>query len=695
MKTTAIELARRAVDLGQLPEAVRGYALSLQLRDQMPLSPPERLEAAAFLLEHGEDYHVPYDALLDLYEEGACQRDVLSILLDAFYAPNERELQERYARNVHLLKKYPYLFRRDFPAFSDLPLIFFPYEDDVYLPFDTEEGRFLPREKPREEIIRHWFFRDLSRPVLAEEIVSQYELEYLADNVRASEDVGYENHIYLHYASWERFCAFLQLLDLRPLLQRSKAVFLIGEEKALYPLDFRARFGIDYSQYPLKPVGVREITRLIWHAQLSYHNGGDFFNEIFDAHPNLLVKTSVWMEKHEEEANGIKDYSLEDALEVYRGVFDNARSLSDALELLSDWKDPRLVRELFSLKDLTDKDILVAWFLSEPAWNRMLDPASRITPVVFFQPHFNYHPYALDIGKDLSAVPRNDQEELLYRSKALLGFKYIKTFLPIRRMTTSWGASIRYLYAVTQSRLEELRKKVEENGGPLGSDDDHTVNIPDCFADAILFRGYLRDPDNRLHRDAVVVRFEDSKLNPRATFTALARMLDVPYTESMTYCSQACVRYPDNVDGSGFNTAAVYRSYDEYVNDSERCCMEYLMQDLYRNYGYDFLWYDGGSVDEARMQQWLDHTETADQWLLKLQELFFEEYELLHGKGEWPPEKRKRFLRELKENYGSSRRVMAKMLMLGLHYVNESGKPMTMQPLLQPDPALLEQPLYH
>ena len=31
-----------------------------------------------------------------------------------------------------------------------------------------------------------------------------------------------------------------------------------------------------------------------------------------------------------------------------------------------------------------------------------------------------------------------------------------------------------------------------------------------------------------------MVRFEDGKLNPKATFTALAEFLDIPYTESLT-----------------------------------------------------------------------------------------------------------------------------------------------------------------
>ena len=32
---------------------------------------------------------------------------------------------------------------------------------------------------------------------------------------------------------------------------------------------------------------------MIWHTQLAAHNGGDFFNEIFYGHPNLLSYESI------------------------------------------------------------------------------------------------------------------------------------------------------------------------------------------------------------------------------------------------------------------------------------------------------------------------------------------------------------------------------------------------------------------
>ena len=90
----------------------------------------------------------------------------------------------------------------------------------------------------RHPVVSRNFFQNLDKPVLAADVYSQYELEYLRDNVRKSEWVGRENHVYLHYTDWGIFCAYLQVLNLRPLLEEEKLVFLIGDEISQYPIDF-------------------------------------------------------------------------------------------------------------------------------------------------------------------------------------------------------------------------------------------------------------------------------------------------------------------------------------------------------------------------------------------------------------------------------------------------------------------------
>jgi hypothetical protein len=192
------------------------------------------------------------------------------------------------------------------------------------------------------EVVSHNFFKDLEKPILADDVYSQYELEYLNDNVRKSEWVARENHIYLHYTDWATFCSYLQVLEWRELLAQKKIVLLIEDEIAQYPIDFKARFGIDYSQYTVKPVGIREVNRMIWHTQLSYHNGGDFFNEIFDAHPNLLYWSSEMYDDIRDTVAGIhKDLKV-------------TGSLQDAHLIFEHWHDPRLVEELYHMKNRTD-----------------------------------------------------------------------------------------------------------------------------------------------------------------------------------------------------------------------------------------------------------------------------------------------------------------------------------------------------
>jgi len=131
-----------------------------------------------------------------------------------------------------------------------------------------------------------------------------------------------------------------------------KAVFLIGEEIEQYPIDFKARFGIDYAQYTPRSVRLREITRLIWHSQLSTHNGGDFFNEVFDGHPNLVAVTSMMLE-----------------------------GIPEAMDLV-------------------------------------------------------HH----------AAVMHVPSYEQLLAALTVQGFKYIKTFTPMRHITTSYGASAKFMY---------------------------------------------------------------------------------------------------------------------------------------------------------------------------------------------------------------------------------------------------------
>ena len=533
-----------------------------------------------------------------------------------------------------------------------MSLRFFPFDDDGYLPFDPAENRFGEYINFNHPVIDRYFFKDLENPILAEDVYSQYQLEYLNDTVRKSEWVGRDNHIYLHYTSWMQFCAHLQCLELKPLLADEKFVFLIGEESARYPIDFAAEYGVDYSQYSVRPVGVQEINRLIWHTQLAAHNGGDFFNEIFYGHPNLMSFESVMFDNISEQIKKIRE-------RFYKHTLDNMV----------------IHQQLAAIKRPTDKDFLVAYFLTKPEMSRWLDKNSRIAPALFFQPHFGHIRYKLEVAEgDGYCALFSEEYEQIKKSQIFKGFKYIKTFTPIRRPTTSYAATVRFMVA------------------QLG-DPDNPLRIEDELSNRILNRSYLREPDDRLLMDSALVRFEDGKLNPKAIFPVLAEFLDIPYTESMTYCSSRLGLNPESLKGNarGFDPATVYRTYDEYANDDERAFLEYFMRDIYEACGYSFHYYKGEPVDEAWVRDKIDGFTTLNSYIIRsLRECFGE----VRVNGVRADNNEQAIAQHI-EGLNQNRMRIAELLLKNPRFVTRQGQPLRMIPVLHPDPALLEQPLYH
>ena len=203
--------------------------------------------------------------------------------------------------------------------------------------------------------------------------------------------------------------------------------------------------------------------------------------------------------------------------------------------------------------------------------------------------------------------------------------------------------------------------------------------------------------------DSVLVRFEDGKLNPKATFTALAAFLDLPYTDSMTYCSLQGERDPESYKGNdiGFSTEAVYRTYEDYTNDAERCYIEYFMRDVYQHYGYDFRYYDGAPMDEARAGRLIDGFTTLDYyfrqaWTRNVSphvKAVVEDGQEVTEEG--LEQGRQGILDKQLCALAEQRRKNTALLLQGLHFVNKNGQPLRFMKKLEPDPALLEQPLYH
>ncbi len=180
----SLEIARKLVGLGKDKEAAKAY--NVALNEGIEGDSAAELEAALWNLQFGTGYKVSYTVLHKLHCAGLFQDETFSIMTEAFYTPNIKELQSHYEGNCKLLKKYPYFFRDDFVLFEELPILFYQYSDNSYIPYYIAEDRFGDLIDFKEPVIRHHFFHDLENPILAKDIFSQYELEYLNDNVRGS-----------------------------------------------------------------------------------------------------------------------------------------------------------------------------------------------------------------------------------------------------------------------------------------------------------------------------------------------------------------------------------------------------------------------------------------------------------------------------------------------------------------------------
>ena len=380
---------------------------------------------------------------------------------------------------------------------------------------------------------------------------------------------------------------------------------------------------------------------------------------------------------------------VEQSIQDWKDALANAKSSKEAAQALMRGNSPQTLRVLHELRTMgnpTDKDVFVAFYLSNDAVMRHVDQATRITPAIFFQPHFPNIVYGLQVGSKDYTVLKSDEYDKTIQSPIFRGFSYIKTFTPMRRFTTSHGATVKFMYASAQKEAKEGEAQAV---------------VPDAVSQRVLNRSFMIDWLDRLYADSILVRFEDAKLNPTATFTALAAFLDLPYTESMTYCSLNGERDPESLEGNdiGFSTGAIYRTYDEYVNAAKRKYIEYFLRDAYAAYGYDFHYYDGQPMTLEQVNALTEQFDTIDHYIRDTWKKIYKKATVTVNDQRVEEKTELDVQGQLLENqvksFHENRRKNSGILCRGLRFVNRHGQPLHMMSKLELDPALLEQPLYH
>lgn len=502
-----------------------------------------RFQAAVKLFETGA-YKSAFEDFVELYRQGR-QDQILDLLTQAYYAPNEQELRAQYQNNVARMGRYPYCFAPDFPAFEDLPFALYPVEDGVFYIFNKAERKFTKLYQPEEKMQPPHYFANLSKPLLVENEQSHYCLRYLNDVVRASEDFAGDNHVYLYYERAEDLAVMMSAADLAPLLEQNKFVFLIGEQnKARYPINFKKQFGIDYKSMKAQPLRVEELNRIcFWYKHA--HSGTVFSLGVLGANDHTIVwgghtvntystlrgKDMYFSKEFQSSMRDVdKEYTADEIIEICHSEGTKI-CLPDTEGFLAWLKGcagdgPRTVGFLFR-----------AYFLYLYQQSHKVCRA-RIAPIIVFDPHM------WD-----SSVYQPLVESFPYHVTLTCMREPIRTFA-----SCYWRGLVVWDKFQTQF--------------VLASDYTYATFLSDALRKCYF--GY---------------RFEDLKLHPAQMCKSICRLLNIPYMPKMI-TAEAAYQGNDGKVVRGFETTALNRDMESVFSEFDRARLQIFYEPIHKYYGY-------------------------------------------------------------------------------------------------------------
>ena len=430
------------------------------------------------------------------------------------------------------------------------------------------------------------FFRDLSKPLLLKNEFNTYNIEYVVDNVRRSEDFGDDNHVYLYYDNIEVFCLLLQAEDFSSYLKDDKIIFVFGEEdlNKNYPLNFQGIYNISYDIRPPQPLRVDEIKRLLITWVCFGCSGHTFLREVLDGHKNLLITPEDSLSVHA-------------FMYIYKKYLEN-KTLKEALQGLCKNNDMVLRWELHILcvcqEDGTPK--------GKVSPNRFIQCLSGLFPADY-TPNMKewcialYLAYSMATGRNLNQriIPYvvMDTHGFDANPRYVMGsfynlfnsFKYFRGLSVVRRPTISFAAiEDRGINNVNMNFLDNLMNRL-------------LTHFEGDAANVWLCPHYIKEDDPFLPF-RMMIRFEDLKLQPRATLEAVCDFLDISWDNILLFATanREEVRrgeYGIKSAATGYDTKPVYNLHERVLNIFDHYRFEALLGDMYSVWGYKPMFYKG------------------------------------------------------------------------------------------------------
>lgn len=541
------------------------------------------------------------DALLSfigLYQKGYRQEQILHILDEACYLPNEEEMRKNYESNAAALARYPFILGMKFDAFEDLPLRLYMIDESEFYIFDRNTERFLSVYQLEDGSQPDFHSAQVDAPLLFENEVNLSHLTFLNDVVRKSEDIACDNHVYLYYDSFSELAKLLLVSEIEPLLADQKFVFLFGAENRTHPLDFKKHFGIDYAACQPRELSVNEIKRIIFSWKIASASGTSFFADIMDFHPELLTIPDCMLWFKDLYTEQLAGKTRSEAVSFLRRLPDRDPRKSGIMKLVRNHSDPmsESLRKEFNRVSAEEfltvlesvlaefprpsaREWLIGFFL---AYSRCHGRSfGRVIPALFLYPHDDFF-YLAGAGRDRA----------IFYFDLVGSFPYHKAIVVIRNPVTQAGS--------VANVMTQVHPNARDARGELRHDPFYCM-----MYGSIIPKDYYFPLQHPLRESTRVVRFEDLKLNPKAAFASMAEFLNIPVTQSMfqtTWCglTKAGVT-TENAVFEGWDPAPVYKTYDQYLSVFDKYRIELLLRNLIETYGYRTKYYDGQQFSDAEI----------------------------------------------------------------------------------------------
>lgn len=504
------------------------------------------LKEKAFALLEEEKYEEAFATFCSIYHQtdNAEEKNlVFHILKEMYYAPNCEEQKNCYERNQKQLKQYPYIFGMEEKEFEQLGIELYPVSDSVVYGYEKATRKFTKSYTIQTERVENYLFSELSKPLFLEDLINGYELQFLNDMVRKSEDYGADNHIYLYYSSYEQFSIVLRTTILESLLKQEKFVFLIGEQQRnQYPIDFTKEFGIVYTEGG-NPIEIDELKKICyWYKHI--YSGTVFGLGVLGESSYIQVEQGVYFNQ-DSKIDGRPMFTEES----FRTMLKDTSTKYSIQQLKQYDEDPKYE---IAVKDYTDylewleKRYTKAGMFTIPQYfrayalfhyeQRGINP--RIIPTILYDPHM----YECNVYNEI-----------------IMSFSYKTVLTSMREPIITFARSYDYGLVVWNQFATQYI---------LASDYAHTAFLPKELYD--YYYGY---------------RFEDLKQYPVETLIEICKVLNVPYEEKMLK-AEAPMNDERCEDVKGFDQRALHRKSDHVFSDFDKMRLQIFYEPILKYYGY-------------------------------------------------------------------------------------------------------------